>query len=88
MDGDITADDDDETIEDDFEDVEAMDCNYDACERTYRSFRASDCTYQPYRGGRRLCMIDIHADPWDAPGDEDLYDDSDDPYRDSGLDYE
>jgi hypothetical protein len=26
------------------------------CASTYRSFRASDCTYQPYDGGpRRLC---------------------------------
>ncbi len=30
-------------------------CNIRACERFYRSFRASDCTYQPYRGGRTLC---------------------------------
>jgi 1A family penicillin-binding protein len=31
-------------------------CNVDACERTYSSFDASDCTYQPYGGGaRRLC---------------------------------
>lgn len=30
-------------------------CNIRACTRTYRSFRVSDCTYQPYRGQRRLC---------------------------------
>jgi 1A family penicillin-binding protein len=30
-------------------------CNYRACESAYRSFRTSDCTYQPYRGPRRLC---------------------------------
>lgn len=30
-------------------------CNIRTCERFYRSFRASDCTYQPYRGGRALC---------------------------------
>ncbi len=30
-------------------------CNIRTCERIYRSFRASDCTYQPYRGGRKLC---------------------------------
>ena len=30
-------------------------CNISACERSYRSFRASDCTFQPYRGGRKLC---------------------------------
>jgi penicillin-binding protein 1A len=30
-------------------------CNITACSRSYRSFRPSDCTYQPYTGGRRLC---------------------------------
>jgi hypothetical protein len=30
-------------------------CNYDACAATYSSFRALDCTYQPYQGRRRLC---------------------------------
>ncbi len=31
-------------------------CNVAACERTYRSFRAADCTYQPYWGGpRHVC---------------------------------
>jgi membrane peptidoglycan carboxypeptidase len=30
-------------------------CNYQACARAYRSFRASDCTYQPYSGSRELC---------------------------------
>jgi penicillin-binding protein 1A len=30
-------------------------CNTAACEKAYHSFRASDCTYQPYRGARRLC---------------------------------
>ena len=31
-------------------------CDIQACARTYRSFRASDCTYQPFDGGeRRLC---------------------------------
>ncbi|CDN48593.1 Putative penicillin-binding protein pbpC/mrcB-like [Neorhizobium galegae bv. orientalis str. HAMBI 540] len=33
----------------------APSCNITACSRTYRSFRASDCTYQPFRGERRLC---------------------------------
>ena len=33
----------------------APSCNVRACSRSYRSFRASDCTYQPYRGERRLC---------------------------------
>jgi 1A family penicillin-binding protein len=31
-------------------------CNVSACEQMYHSFRASDCTYQPYWGGpRRAC---------------------------------
>ena len=30
-------------------------CNITICSRSYRSFRPSDCTYQPYSGGRRLC---------------------------------
>jgi hypothetical protein len=30
-------------------------CNVTACARAYSSFNASDCTYQPYDGPRRLC---------------------------------
>jgi hypothetical protein len=30
-------------------------CNVQACEAAYRSFTASDCTYQPLEGPRRLC---------------------------------
>jgi membrane peptidoglycan carboxypeptidase len=31
-------------------------CNYQACARTYQSFRAYDCTYQPYGSSeRRVC---------------------------------
>lgn len=30
-------------------------CDVAACERAYRSFTASDCTYQPSDGPRRLC---------------------------------
>jgi penicillin-binding protein 1A len=30
-------------------------CNYRACAGAYRSFRPADCTFQPYRGSRRLC---------------------------------
>jgi 1A family penicillin-binding protein len=33
-------------------------CSFEACERTYRSFRAADCTYQPYRGARKLCSLE------------------------------
>jgi membrane peptidoglycan carboxypeptidase len=36
--------------------VPAQRCDYDVCSRAYDSFRASDCTYQPYGGGpRRIC---------------------------------
>jgi hypothetical protein len=31
-------------------------CDVDACSRAYRSFRAADCTYQPYSGPRQLCV--------------------------------
>jgi|SRR6187551_2978165 len=30
-------------------------CNVDACTAAYRSFRPTDCTYQPTGGPRRLC---------------------------------
>ncbi len=30
-------------------------CNIPACRRFYRSFRASDCTFQPRSGPRRIC---------------------------------
>jgi hypothetical protein len=30
-------------------------CDVRACAATYSSFRASDCTYQPFGGDRRLC---------------------------------
>jgi membrane peptidoglycan carboxypeptidase len=30
-------------------------CAYRACARAYRSFRSSDCSYQPYSGPRKLC---------------------------------
>ena len=33
----------------------APQCNVRACSRFYRSFRASDCTFQPYSGPRRRC---------------------------------
>ncbi|MEC5289586.1 PBP1A family penicillin-binding protein [Aurantimonas sp. C2-6-R+9] len=33
----------------------APQCNVRACSRAYRSFRTSDCTFQPYRGRRKLC---------------------------------
>jgi hypothetical protein len=30
-------------------------CDVAACSAAYKSFRASDCTYQPYDGARQLC---------------------------------
>jgi hypothetical protein len=30
-------------------------CDISACSRAYRSFRESDCTYQPFSGPRQLC---------------------------------
>ena len=36
--------------------VPSAQCDLRLCASTYRSFRASDCTYQPYTGGpRQLC---------------------------------
>ncbi len=32
-------------------------CDVQACETRYHSFRASDCTYQPYGAPRRLCTV-------------------------------
>ena len=34
---------------------EAPQCNIEVCAAAYRSFRASDCTYQPFEGPRQLC---------------------------------
>ena len=31
-------------------------CDVQACAGAYASFRASDCTYQPYEGPRRVCV--------------------------------
>ena len=36
---------------------EGPQCNVKACADAYDSFRASDCTYQSYRGGRKMCSI-------------------------------
>jgi penicillin-binding protein 1A len=61
----------------------AIDCDYDACARAYSSFRASDCTYQPYRGRRKLCLVeddeetlmDDDFDETSAGGEESDFDD-------------
>jgi len=44
-------------------------CNVSACAAAYFSFRASDCTYQPSFGPRRLCTKGAVADAgsFDAP---------------------
>lgn len=34
---------------------QANSCNIEACSAAYRSFRESDCTYQPFEGPRRIC---------------------------------
>jgi len=31
-------------------------CDVSACARAYKSFRESDCTYQPYSGPRQVCV--------------------------------
>ncbi|HEX4893024.1 MAG TPA: PBP1A family penicillin-binding protein [Hyphomicrobiaceae bacterium] len=36
---------------------EAQSCDFAACAEAFNSFRASDCTYQPYRGARRRCDL-------------------------------
>jgi membrane peptidoglycan carboxypeptidase len=33
--------------------TQSAQCNIPACQGSYRSFRASDCTYQPYWDGPR-----------------------------------
>jgi hypothetical protein len=41
-------------------------CDATACAATYHSFRASDCTYQPDEGPRRLCDKGVPSDPASA----------------------
>jgi hypothetical protein len=66
------------------EDFETAACNYEACSQSYRSFRASDCSYQPYQGHRRQCRLGEGEDSWDAPAaaeeDFEYGDDYDDVY--------
>ena len=40
----------------------APECDLAACASAYGSFRASDCTWQPYEGPRRLCTKGAAAD--------------------------
>ena len=37
--------------------TEGTQCDVEACAEAYDSFRESDCTYQPYRGSRKVCSI-------------------------------
>jgi hypothetical protein len=48
------------------------DCDIATCSRAYRSFRRSDCTYQPYGGPRRLCSIVSPGDAAKVMDDADL----------------
>jgi penicillin-binding protein 1A len=45
-------------------------CDYEACGMAYRSFRAADCSYRPYSGGRRLCRLNEDAAFDDSYEDE------------------
>jgi membrane peptidoglycan carboxypeptidase len=38
-----------------------LQCDYQACSRSYDSFRAFDCTYQPYDGPRKLCEKNLRV---------------------------
>ena len=43
-------------------------CDVSACTSAYRSFRKSDCTYQPSGGPRRLCTnVVVRSEPSGAP---------------------
>jgi penicillin-binding protein 1A len=38
-----------------------LQCDYQACSHAYDSFRASDCTYQPYDGPRKQCEKNLRV---------------------------
>lgn len=44
-------------------------CAIAACSSAYRSFRESDCTYQPYEGPRRTCDLGDNAAAQNASAD-------------------
>jgi 1A family penicillin-binding protein len=44
-----------------------LQCDYHACSRSYDSFRASDCTYQPYDGPRKLCEKNLRVSESASP---------------------
>ncbi len=77
---DIAAEPEDEFVDDITE--EGSRCDYEACARSYRSFRASDCSYQPYRGRRKLCLLGTGEAGWGEPGD-----DEDDAYFEADSGY-
>ena len=46
-------------------------CDIQACAGNYHSFRASDCTYQPYSGGaRRLCPMAARTASAEPPAEQ------------------
>jgi len=52
----LTSKSDDQAVPDASQRPDSGFCDYQACSSFYHSFRASDCTYQPYSGGpRQLC---------------------------------
>jgi penicillin-binding protein 1A len=60
---------------------EPRSCDYEACARTYRSFRFSDCSYKPYNGRRRLCVMDEYAaGEWDGADEDSLDEEPDEDY--------
>jgi hypothetical protein len=50
-------------------------CDVQACSRAYKSFRQSDCTYQPYSGPRQLCVSPPTAGQEAARSDDKSADD-------------
>jgi hypothetical protein len=45
----------DSAVYEDSDTAEGGYCNYEACSRSYQSFRASDCSYKTYGGRRKFC---------------------------------
>jgi penicillin-binding protein 1A len=43
-----------------------LQCDYQACSRSYDSFRAADCTYQPYDGPRKPCEKNLRVSEADS----------------------
>jgi 1A family penicillin-binding protein len=39
------------------DDGQVAQCDVPACQQFYQSFRAADCTYQPYQGPRQYCRL-------------------------------